>query len=219
MKKELAIYGMGGYGREIACLINYINDNQKEPQWDLIGFFDDGLEVGSHCEYGVCLGGMDTLNNWKTPIDVVVAIAKPSTLKKVVSAISNPIVSFPNIVPPDLCLFDEKSLVMGKGNIIQRECQFSCNVRLGDFNVFNHKTEVGHDTVIGSFNSIMSDAGIMGHVTIGDLNYIGTHSVILQGIKVGDNITLAAGSVIMRRPKDGYTYIGIPANAWAMTKK
>ena len=217
--KDLAIYGMGGFGREVACLVNFINENEKEPRWNLIGFIDDGVEKGTCCEYGECLGGLSTLNSWLTPLDVAVAIAKPSTLKEVVSNITNSRISFPNIVPPDVCLFDASSFRMGKGNIIQRMCQFSCNVELGDFNIFNFRTVVGHDSVFGNFNSVMTDAGIMGNVQIGDLNYIGTHSVILQGIKVGNDVIVAAGSVVMRRPKEGYTYMGIPANAWLMTKK
>ena len=28
---------------------------------------------------------------------------------------------------------------------------------------------------------------------------------------VGDNVTLGAGSVLMTKPKDGFTYIGVPA--------
>ncbi|MEG2122093.1 MAG: serine acetyltransferase, partial [Rikenellaceae bacterium] len=38
--KEIAIYGFGGFGREVACLINMINE--VTPQWKIIGFFDDG---------------------------------------------------------------------------------------------------------------------------------------------------------------------------------
>ena len=60
--KDIAIYGAGGFGKEVACLINRIND--KKPTWNLIGFFDDNPvlkgEMISH--FGPCLGGMDELN-------------------------------------------------------------------------------------------------------------------------------------------------------------
>ena len=36
---NIAIYGAGGFGREVACLIKRINE--KSPTWNLIGFFDD----------------------------------------------------------------------------------------------------------------------------------------------------------------------------------
>ena len=37
--KDIAIYGAGGFGREVACLLNAINAN--DAIWNLIGFFDD----------------------------------------------------------------------------------------------------------------------------------------------------------------------------------
>ena len=39
--KDIAIYGAGGFGREIACLIQMINKSEKKPKWNIVGFFDD----------------------------------------------------------------------------------------------------------------------------------------------------------------------------------
>ena len=36
----IAIYGAGGLGREIACVLKKIN--MVTPTWNLLGFFDDG---------------------------------------------------------------------------------------------------------------------------------------------------------------------------------
>ena len=43
--KEIAIFGAGGFGREIACIINQIN--QANHCWKFIGFFDDGIEINT----------------------------------------------------------------------------------------------------------------------------------------------------------------------------
>jgi hypothetical protein len=59
--KSIVIYGAGGFGREITCLINSIN--QVKKQWKLIGFIDDGIPVGHSNRFGKVLGNMDTLNN------------------------------------------------------------------------------------------------------------------------------------------------------------
>lgn len=219
MMKDLAIYGMGGFGREVACLVKHINKSEKEPKWNLIGFFDDGKQIGEKCEYGECIGGLSELNSWKTPLDVAMSIGKPETLKRLVESITNNNINFPNIIASDICWYDRDAVHLGKGNIISRECQFSCNVQIGDFNIFNFRIDVGHDVTIGNCNSIMTEAKIAGNVTIGNMNYIGVNSVVLQGIRIGNNTTLAAGSVAVRRTKDGYTFIGVPANAWLMTKK
>ena len=39
--KDIVIYGAGGFGREIACLLNLINE--KTPEWNIIGFLDDKI--------------------------------------------------------------------------------------------------------------------------------------------------------------------------------
>ena len=39
--KDIAIYGFGGFGHEVACLIQHINE--VEPTWNIVGYFDDGV--------------------------------------------------------------------------------------------------------------------------------------------------------------------------------
>ena len=41
--KDIAIYGAGGFGREVACLIKRINE--KAPTWNFIGFFDNDPNI------------------------------------------------------------------------------------------------------------------------------------------------------------------------------
>lgn len=36
--KDIAIYGAGGFGREVACMIKHINESADEPIWNLVGF-------------------------------------------------------------------------------------------------------------------------------------------------------------------------------------
>ena len=61
--KDIAIYGAGGFGREVACLLRRINE--QAPQWNLIVFFDDDITlIGTKNEYGEVLGGIEELNGW-----------------------------------------------------------------------------------------------------------------------------------------------------------
>ena len=158
--KDIAIYGAGGFGREIACLIRMINDVKEE--WNLIGFFDDGLSKGIANEYGQVIGNINTLNEYKSHISVVLAIGNPSVARKVVESITNPLVDFPTLCSPDAIIFDSDNFRIGKGNVITVGCSFSCNVQIGDFNVFNSFIAIGHDTKIGNFNSMMTAVKIAG---------------------------------------------------------
>lgn len=210
--KDIAIFGAGGFGREVACLIRRINESHEEPVWNLVGFFDDGVEKGTPVShFGNCLGGVDELNRWETPIDVCVAVGKGSTVEKIVGRITNPVVEFPNVIHPKVVFNDKESLRMGRGNIIQANCSFSCDVTIGDFNVMNGSVVFGHDVTVGSFNSFMPAIRVSGEVKIGNCNFFGVGAIILQQLTVKNNTTLAAGSVLMTKPKEGGLYIGVPA--------
>jgi len=208
--KKIAIYGAGGFGREVACLINKINELTLE--WEFIGFFDDGKEKRSKNEYGVVLGGINELNEYPEELAITIAIASPKIVEKIVSNITSPKIYFPNIISPDVIYLDEKNISIGKGNIICSGCLLSCNVSLGDFNILNGFIPIGHDTKIGSFNSIMPSVKVSGEVIIGDRNFFGVNSVILQQIKIGNDTVIGANSLIIRRTKDGMTYVGSPAS-------
>lgn len=208
--KDIAIFGAGGFGREVACLINRINSHQ--PTWNLIGFFDDGKPAGSEVShYGRVLGGVAELNQWANPIAVVVAIGSPKAVKSVVGKITNELVEFPNIVHPNFFMADSRSFSIGRGNIIHGDCVASCDVEIGDFNVFNGSVVLGHDVKLGSYNSFMPAVRVSGEVTIGDCNFFGVGSIILQQLKIGDNVRIGAGAVLMTKPKNGALYIGNPA--------
>jgi len=208
--ENIAIYGAGGFGREIACLINAIN--KVEPKWNIIGFFDDNpLLKGSSNNYGEILGGIETLNSWSEPLSVVMAIGSPKILAAVVNKINNPTIKFPNIIAPDVLFFDNGNFILGQGNLIGFRCVISCQIQLGNFNLFNTDVFVGHDTIIKDFNVFNPSVRISGEVIIGNTNFFGVSSVVLQQKKIGNNTVVATNSVIMRNTMDDCTYAGNPA--------
>ncbi|MEG0808403.1 MAG: serine acetyltransferase, partial [Alistipes sp.] len=151
--KDIAIFGAGGFGREIACLLRQINIS--EPIWNFVGFFDDGIAKGSKNEYGEILGGTSELNSWQSDLSIVVAISSPDVIKNVITKITNSRITFPNIIAPTVLFLDRESVIMGRGNIFCNNCIISCNTTFGDFNLFNGCIPIGHDTKIGSYNVIM----------------------------------------------------------------
>lgn len=211
--KNIAIFGAGGFGREVACLIRIINERLTEPEWNLIGFFDDNKEMKGKMvsHYAPCLGGLDELNNYPEKLYLTIPIGNAKTVHQIVQRITNPHVLFPNLIHPDTIFSDKETFSIGKGNIIQRGCSFSCDVTIGDFNIANGAVAMGHDDCIGSFNTIMPAVRISGGVTVGDFNFFGVGAIILQCIKVGNNVRLGAGSVLMTKPRNGQLYMGNPA--------
>jgi len=208
---RIAIYGAGGLGREVAGGIERINKAGKEL-WDFVGFYDDGLPIGTRVShYGSILGGMDELNAIQEPLALAIAIGTPQTRLSLVGRITNPLITYPNLIAPSFRVLDPKTFKIGKGNIIQDNCSVTCDIVIGDFNVLNGSNALGHDVMVGSHNVFMPGVRLSGEVIVGDCNLMGVDSVVLQKISVGNNITLGAGSVLMTKPKDNATYIGVPA--------
>ena len=209
--KDIAIYGAGGFGREVACLIYRINE--KTPTWNLIGFFDDNPKLKSQMisHFGPCLGGMEELNNYPKELAVVMALGNSHTTKHLVESIQNERISFPNLIDRSFYLADPETFQIGKGNIIMGPGAATCDVSLGNFNVLNGSVVLGHDVKIGSFNTIMPAVRISGEVIIGEGNFFGVGSIVLQQLNIGNNVRLGAGGVLMTKPRDGQLYIGNPA--------
>lgn len=209
--KDIVIYGAGGFGKEIACLLRQINE--IKPTWNLLGYIDDNVDLWGKpiSHFGTCLGGIDYLNNYSDDIAVVLGIGNSKAVKLVRQKIINTHVSFPNIIHPTFRINDPETFHIGEGNIIQSMCIATCDVTIGNFNVLNGAITLGHDVVIGDYNTIMPGVRISGESKVVDCNFFGVGSIVLQGLKVGNNIRLGAGSVLMTSPKDGNLYIGNPA--------
>ena len=114
---NIAIYGAGGFGKEVACLINRINAH-GDGQWNLIGFFDDSKPVGMQVSsYGKVIGGMEWLSKCNEPLAIAIAINDNKAVRRIRESIDNPNITFPNLIDPSLFLVDKETLTMGEGNI------------------------------------------------------------------------------------------------------
>lgn len=207
--KEIAIYGFGGFGREVACLIRKINERQ--PRWKFIGYFDDGHAAGERNAYGEVLGDMETLNGWPRELDVAFAIGSAPVLRRLTAQVVNPRIGFPNLIAPDVLFFDRDSVTMGRGNLLTFGCRLSCGVTLGDFNILNGCVSLGHEASLGDCNVLFPETRLSGEVRVGDGNFFGARSFVMQGVRIGDDTRIGAGSFVLRRTRDGNLYAGNPA--------
>ena len=206
---NIAIYGAGGFGREIACIIRAVN--RAKLTWDLIGYIDDGLPAGTNNYYGNVIGNLETLNSYPEPLAVVMAIASPNILENLTQKITNRHIFFPNIFAPNVLFFDEGSVEWGQGNVLGFGARISCGVKFGNFNLLNGCVSIGHDVIVGDYNVMQPETRISGETTIGNSNFFGVRSLVLQRLHIGTHTRIGTGSVVMRKTKDGISYFGNPA--------
>lgn len=208
--RKIAVFGAGGFGKEVVCVLNKINETK--PTWEFIGFFDDGLKHGTQVShFGTILGSMQDLNNWKEELSVVFAIGNPYIIEDIVGKIDNDLIDYPNIIHPEVFFADPHSLKIGRGNLVVRGCSFSVDVEIGDFNQFNSISALAHDVSVGSYNVFMPLTRVSGEVKIGSFNAFGIGTIILQRVKIGNRTKVAPSSVVMTKTKDDCLYMGNPA--------
>ncbi len=211
MAHNVAIFGAGGFGRETALMIRQIN--QVRNDWNIIGFFDDGLIKGTEVDGLRILGGLSELNQIGEKLSVVVTLAEPLLRKKIVANIRNNNVEFPVLKHPHNFLGDEVINQFGRGSIITAGNIFTTNVRIEEFVIINLACTIGHDVRIGSFSTLMPGCSISGKVTIGESTLIGSGARILQNIAIGKECKVGAGAVVIADSVNHVTLVGVPAKS------
>ena len=206
---DIAIYGAGGFGREVALMIRQINEHK--PEWNLLGFFDDGKKKGDVVDGLPILGGIRDLNAKSSAIQIVMGIADPAIRKRIVAELDSKI-DFPVIIHPSVLAGDLTINTFGRGTIICAGCILTTAVHIGEFVILNLATTIGHDVEIGAYCSVMPGCNISGFVKIEDNVYLGTGSIILPHLILGEHAVVGAGAVVTRSVTEGLTVVGVPAS-------
>lgn len=207
--RDIAIFGIGGFGREVLALIKDVN--KVQPTWNIVGFFDDGYEKGVMVNGYPTLGKTEDLNKWETPINLVVSIGSPIIKKKVLDRITNPLVAYPTVIHPSAWIGDKDYVEIGQGCIICAGVMITTNVEIKDYVILNLQCTVGHDTVIKDYAAFMPSANISGEVIIGEGVYVGTGAKIINQLEIGDYAIVGAGAVVAKSLPAHCTAVGIPA--------
>lgn len=205
--RPLAIYGAGGFGRETLLMVKQIN--AIRPQWEVKGFFDDGLKKGTQVDGLPVIGGLEDLIHFEG--SVVLSIANPEVREKINMRVTSDKLSFPSLSHPTSIMGDEERNKIGKGVIITAGVILTTSVHVGDFSIINLSTTVGHDAVIGNYTTIMPGCSISGHVHIGEKCQLGTGSRILQDLQLGAGTVVGAGAVVTKSFPAHSKLIGVPA--------
>ncbi len=206
---KIAVFGAGGFGREVQNLIEDINLNS--PQYEFIGYYDDGLTKGKIINGYPVLGGMDDLNMVDYPLCIAMAVGNCAIKRSIVSKIDNKNISFPSLIHPNVLIGNMQYNSIGKGCIICAGVIITVNIDIKDFVIINLSCTVGHDTTIGNFCSFMPTVNISGEVVIGDEVYFGTGAKIINQLTIGKKSTIGSGAVVVRDLPEECTAVGVPA--------
>ena len=204
--KDLIIVGAGGFGRELAQIIEDIN--QAEKTWNVLGYIDDNPDAleGYPTDYRI----IGTITEWEpSPAEsFVCAIADPDTKEKVTNLLKSKGAVFASIVHPKATI--GKFNRIGEGFIAYPNAVVTSNVTIGDFVVLL-SSGIGHDSIIGDYTTICAFSDITGGCHIGSHVWMGTHSTVIPGRTIGNHVYVGAGSVVMTDFPDHVKVLGNPA--------
>lgn len=204
--KNIVIIGAGGFGREVAWLIEEINKSHR--QWNIVGFVDDNqlIQDSEINGYNV-VGDIDWLI--KQNLYVVNAIGDPLIKKKVINRLQDSNNQYPVLIHPSVICSDRVKI--GEGSIVCAGSIITVNIEIGKHVIVNLDCTIGHDAIIEDYSTILPSVNISGNVIIKECVSLGTGTAIIQGIKVGQNTIVGAGAVITKDLPDNCTAVGSPA--------
>lgn len=207
--KDIAIFAVGGFGREVLTLIEDIN--KARPIYNIVGFFDDGHEKGEMVNGYPVLGKSEELNAWPREIGIAISIGNPEVKKRVIDKITSPKVFYPTLIHPNVIIGNHEFIKIGQGCIICAGNMITTNIEIGNFVILNLGCTVGHDTIIKDYAAFMPSCNISGEVLIEEGVYCGTGVKIINQTSIGEYATIGAGAVVTKPIPGHCTAVGVPA--------
>lgn len=173
MIKSLIIVGSGGVGREVLACINkyYLS------KYNVVGFIDDGKEVGTIVNDVPVLGGIEWLIKNGNDKSVIISIGNPTVRQLILEKLEKVILEFPTIIHPSVVI-DNDNCKIGRGCYIAACVVITTEVTIGDFCFINSHCSLQHDTVVASNCTLMPGVRITGGATIGQNTYVSGNILI-----------------------------------------
>ena len=210
--QKIAVYGAGGFAREVAWLIEACNAHTEKQQ--VACFIDDDTAKQGKIINGIPVMGLDRAREAFAGARVVGGIGVPRTrqvvMEKAVAAGFEPV----TMIHPGV----ERSrwIEIGAGTVICAGNILTTNIVLGRHVQINLDCTIGHDVVMGDYATLAPGVHISGNVHLGQRVYVGTGAVIINGTEdkplvIGDDAVIGAGACVVRSVPAGLTVVGVPA--------
>jgi sugar O-acyltransferase (sialic acid O-acetyltransferase NeuD family) len=209
-RKQVAIYGAGGFAREVAWLLSTL---EKCKNYDVLGYIEDGAD------HGRILNGKPVLS-WERFCDlhreshIAVAVGNPQSRQKLAMKCAEAGFSFATLIHHSVEMSDFVEL--GTGSIICCGSILTVNITIEQHVHINLDCTIGHDVRIGEFTTLAPGVHVSGRVHIGKFVYVGTGANIINGttdnpLVIGDGTVIGAGACVIKSTEPNSLYAGVPA--------
>jgi sugar O-acyltransferase (sialic acid O-acetyltransferase NeuD family) len=214
VRQQIAIYGGGGFAREVAWLIETCNEDDE--RLETVCFIDD-----DNAAHGSTLNGTPVMSladaHQRFPSALVVSgigtpMARQRTMEKAAA------VGFASATVIHPRVERSRWIEIGAGAVICAGNILTTNITLGKHVQINLDCTVGHDVVMGDYTTLAPGVHVSGWVNFGRRVYVGTGAVFINGTReaplvIEDDVVIGAGACVTRPVPAGLTVVGVPARA------
>lgn len=199
----LAIYGLGGYGREVASFARRMGE---------VWFVTDSLDDHGKLVNGIPVIGFGELAERSLP--TCIAVADATVRRRLADKCRDAEIPEGSVYAPTSIRGD--GVVLGGGAILSDMTICTADARIGRHFHANIYSYIAHDCVIGDFVTLAPRVCINGNTIVEDEAYIGTGAVLRQGtpdkpLRIGRGAVVGMGAVVTKDVPPGVTVIGSPA--------
>ena len=209
--KDIIIIGAGDLGKDVAWLIERINEDK--PQWNLLGFTEKS-EMKEFQGYPI-LGDDNVLSQYED-VYVVCALANTELREKIIDSLpANAHVA--TLIDPRAII--HRSAQIGEGSMVFANALVGIGARLGKQCIVLYNASVNHDVEVGDYTTIYPNATVSGRCVIGKYCEIGTGASLIQHITICDKARIGVGAAVFTKIKYPGTTVGNPAVTMGAKKK
>lgn len=209
---EIAIYGAGGFAREVAWLAESCSSDNRPIK--VVCFIDDNESTHGSMINDIPSMSLESAIQRFPNAAVVGGVGTPKVRQALMQKAMSAGFSFETLVHPRVeC---SKWVQIGEGAVVCAGNILTTNVRLGEQVQINLDCTIGHDVEMGSYTTLAPGVHVSGCVQFGERVYVGTGAVIINGtadkpIVIGDDAVIGAGACVTKSVDAGATVVGIPA--------
>lgn len=209
---QVAIYGAGGFGREVAWLVE--SCDTPDHRYTVACFIEDSPALQGQVINDIPVLSLAAARATFPDARVAGGIGSPQVRQTTMERSAAAGFRFATLIHPRV----ERSrwIEVDDGAVICAGSILTVNITLGRHIQINLDCTIGHDVVMGDYATLAPGAHISGWVHFGRRVYVGTGAVIINGtadapLLIGDDAVIGAGAVVTKSVPARITVVGVPA--------
>ncbi len=207
MKQSIAVFGCGGFGREIMPIARL-----QDPEAVFVSDLVD--EIGSNINGHEVISFDDLVSAKHSYRSVAIAIGSGSVRRSIAARCRERNISLASLFSASHEALD--SIQIGEGAVFCHNTMLTSNIVIGRNFQCNIYSYIAHDCVIGDYVTFAPRVNCNGNVHIEDEVYVGTGALLKQGthdkpLRIGRGAVIGMGAVVTKDVPAGSVVVGNPA--------